>query len=48
MNILDLVSITLACEVLGTKAVPSDFIISEINILKLLSVLQKCVTVAAF
>lgn len=47
LNFLDLVSITVACEVLGTQAVHSDLIIFEINILKLLSILQKYVIVAA-
>lgn len=47
LNFLDLVSITLACEVLGTQAVHSDLIIFEINILKLLSILQKYIIVAA-
>lgn len=47
INLLDLVSITLVCGVLGTQAVHSDFSIVEINILKLLSILQN-VSVAAF
>lgn len=46
--LLDLVSIALACEVLGNQAVYSDFIIFEINILKLLPILQNVLTVASF